>query len=218
VIRLLLVNHLRLFARAAGLRAAAVLYAAALAAGTLTLLPVPFVDTPAPAATPALSAAWWLWAALTPWWVSRFLSVERGAALTVLAAQAGAAPQEAILAQLAAAFVFAAELALVSLPIGMIAYVSGRALPADVAAAAAELAAFSGMSIVVTFHCSLRGRHRLGSWAGATIAALLAAAAWPYAAAAIGRAALVALVVLAAAALGAALPLRARRELLYLPS
>ena len=65
--RLLLANHLRLLARARGLRILAVVYAAALAVGTLTLLPVPFVDTTAAANAPALDVAWWLWAILAPW-------------------------------------------------------------------------------------------------------------------------------------------------------
>ena len=216
MMRLLAVNHLRLLARARGPRAAVVVYGGALGAGTLALLRVPFVDTAAAAGTPALTVAWWLWAVLTPWWVSRMLSDDRGDAAVILAAQAGASPQEAVLAQLAAAFVFAGELALVSLPIGAVAYASGRAAARDVAAAAAELAALGALAIVVTFHCSLRAERRLSWWMAATAVILAVAVSFPHAVAALGRGAAVTLVAVAAAALGAALPIRARRELLYL--
>ncbi len=216
--RLLLANHLRLLARARGLRMLAVVYAAALAVGTLALLPVPFVDTTAAAGTPALDVAWWLWAILTPWWVSRFLSVERGDAAVMLSAQVGATPQEAVRAQLGAAFVFAGELALMSLPIGMVAYASGRSAAADVLATAAALAALSALAIVVTFHCSLRSDDRLASWAGATVVTIGAAVGFPYLTATIGRAPAVALFALGAVVLAWVLPLRARRELMYLAS
>lgn len=216
--RLLAANHLRLLARARGLRAGVVVYGVALGAGTLALLPVPFVDTAAAAGTPALTVAWWLWAVLTPWWVSRLLSEDRGDAAVILAAQAGASPQEAVLAQLAAAFIFAGELALVSLPIGAMAYASGRAAARDVATAAAELAALGALAIVVTFHCSLRAERRLSWWLAATAVILAVAASFPQAAAELGRGAAASIMAVTAAALGAALPVRARRELLYLAS
>jgi hypothetical protein len=209
---------MRLLARARGPRAAIVVYACSLGSGTLALLPVPFVDTAAAAGTPALTVAWWLWAVLTPWWVSRMLSEDRGDAAVILAAQAGATPQEAVLAQLAAAFIFAGELALVSLPVGVVAYASGRATARDVAAAAAELAALGALAIVVTFHCSLRAERRLSWWMAATAIILIVAASFPHAAAVLGRGAAASLVAVAAAALGTALPIRARRELLYLAS
>lgn len=216
--RLLLANHMRLLARARGLRVVAVVYAAALAVGTLALLPVPFVDTTAAAGTPALDVAWWLWAILTPWWVSRFLSIERGDAAVMLAAQAGARPQDAVRAQLGAAFVFAGELALMSLPIGIVAYASGRADGAQVAAAAAAVAALSALAIAVTFHFSLRADDRLASWLGATAVTIGAAAGFPHLAATLGRAPAAGLFALAALLLASILPVRARRELMYLAS
>lgn len=213
--RLLTINQARLVARSRSLRTALVLYVLALGLGTLMLLPVPFVDTTAPAGTPALDVAWWIWAVLTPWWVSRLLSVERGDAFVAFAAQAGAAPEQGVLAQLLAAFLFACELALVSLPIGIVAYLSGRAAVADVAWAAAELAALASAAIVVTFHCSIRGEARIASWTTATVITLVTAASFDALSASMGRGAALALVAGLALALALGLPVRARRQLLY---
>lgn len=208
-------NECRLVLRIPSLRAAALLYVVALGIGTFMLLPVPFLDVAAAAGTPALSVAWWLWALMTPWWVSRLRSVARGDAFVALAAQSPAAPQTLIVAQLAAAFAFAGELALLSMPIGAIAYASGRAPALDVLARALTLALFASLSIVLTFHCGIRRPGRIASWILASVLTIGAAVGFERLAAAAGPGVGTAALGAVALVLGALLPVRARRELLY---
>jgi hypothetical protein len=205
----------RSLVRIPGLRLAALVYVVGFGVGTLMQVPVPFLDTTAGAGTPALDVAWWLWAVMTPWWVSRLRSVERGDAFVALNAQLGVRPGQALLAQLVAAFVFAGELALLSMPIGALAYASGRATPADVLSGAVGLAALASLSIIVTFHCGLGRAGRLASWLAASAITLAVAVGFSSFAATVGSG--TAVVVLAAVAIAGAvvLPLRARRELLY---
>lgn len=209
-------NELRLLARVPSVRAAAVVYVLALGLGTLMFLPVPFVDTTSTAGTPALDVSWWLWAVLTPWWTSRLLSVARGDALVAMSAQAGIPAEQMILAQLAAAFLFAVELALASLPIGLLAFASTRASAADVLGGAAALTSLGALSIVTTFHLSIRNEHRLLSWLTATALTIAAAAGFGRVDAALGAGGATAVFIAAAIALGVLLPVRARRQLQYM--
>lgn len=214
----LLRNEVAFLARTAAVRAMSVIVAASVGLLTFSRTLTPPPDAPALAAFPFAAVLLGTLALVVPWLVARQLSDERGPIVTELCAQAAVPPEHAATARVGASLVVLGHLYLLTLPIGLVAWESGRANSAAVLASLASLACLHVASVVLSHHaCLLYGR-RVSSWILATAGSVAVTLLYLALRARMGDAVTGGLLLACAAGLLAWLRQRARRHLFYLPA